>query len=109
MVPGMEEHAPHELRPEEAPPAEERRPRPTPAQLLLGALVAVLFAASAVAAAIISFEWNPAGPVVVVVAAIAGGSFALRRVGDVALESAAVGLIVGGIATVLFWPFFDVG
>jgi hypothetical protein len=105
----MEEHAPHELEPEQSPAAEERRPRPTPAQLLLGALVAVLFAASAVAAAIISFDWNPAGPVVVVVAAIAGGSFALRRVGDVALESAAVGLIVGGIVTVLFWPFFDVG
>jgi Mg/Co/Ni transporter MgtE len=46
--------------------------------------------------------------VVVVVAAITAGSFSFKRVGDVALKSAAVGLVVGGIAAILLWPFFDV-
>ena len=60
-------------------------------------------------AAILTFDVNPAGPVLVVVAAIAAGSFSFRRVGDVALKAAAVGLVVGGIVAILFWPFFDVG
>lgn len=76
--------------------------------VLLGVLVAALFAAAAVAAAVLAFEVNPAGPVVVVVAAIAGGSFSVRRVHDPALKSAAIGLVVGGLAAVLFWPLFDV-
>jgi len=46
--------------------------------------------------------------VLVVVAAIVAGSFSFKRVGDVALKSAAVGLVVGGIAAILLWPFFDV-
>lgn len=108
----MEEHAPHELGHEHGPPGEhppQPRPRPTAGQLVLAALVAALFAAATVVAAILSFEWNPAGPVIVVVAAIAAGSYAVRRVHDLALESAAIGLVVGGLVTVLFWPFFDVG
>ena len=62
-----------------------------------------------VVAAILSFDVNPAGPVVVVVAAITAGSLSIRRVHDVALKSAAIGLIVGGIVAILFWPFFGVG
>ena len=89
-------------------PQPEPRPRATVKDVVLGAIVATLFAALAVVAAIFSFDVNPAGPVVVVVAAIAGGSLALRRVADYALKSAGIGLIVGGIAAILLWPFFDV-
>ena len=88
---------------------EEPRPKPTALELVLGTLVAALFAFSVVVAAILTFDVNPAGPVLVVVAAIAGGSFSFRRVGDAALKAAAVGLVVGGIVAILFWPFFDVG
>jgi hypothetical protein len=87
--------------------ADPRR-RPTARDYALGAVVGALFAACVVVAAILSFEWNPAGPVVVVVAAIAGGSFSVRRVADYALKAAAIGLVVGGIAAILLWPFFDV-
>ncbi len=97
----MENHVEHEERPEE-------RPRSTLRDLVLGTIVAVLFAAATVVAAILSFDANPAGPVVVVVAAIGGGSLAVRRVEDPALKAAAIGLIVGGLAAVLLWPFFDV-
>ena len=91
----------------EAPP--EPTPRPSVLELVLGTIVAALFAFSVVVAAILTFDVNPAGPVLVVVAAISAGSFAFRRVGDVALKAAAVGLVVGGIVAILFWPFFDVG
>jgi hypothetical protein len=91
----------------EAPP--EPRPRPSALELVLGTIVAALFAFSVVVAAILTFDVNPAGPVLVVVAAITAGSFAFRRVPDVALKAAAVGLVVGGIVAILFWPFFDVG
>jgi hypothetical protein len=86
----------------------EHRPRPTARDVVLGAIVAALFAAAAVVAAIFSFDVNPAGPVFVVVVAIAGGSLAVRRVHDAALKAAAIGLIVGGVAAILLWPFFDV-
>jgi hypothetical protein len=91
----------------EAPP--EPQPKPTAVQLVLGTVVAALFALSVVVAAILTFDVNPAGPVVVVVAAITAGSLAFRRVPDLALKAAAVGLVVGGIVAILFWPFFDVG
>jgi hypothetical protein len=90
----------------ETPP--ELKPRPTGRDVALGIVVVVLFAFSVCAAAILSFELNPAVPVVVVVAAIAGGSFAVRRVEDYAFKALAIGLVVGGIAAILFWPFFDV-
>src|SRR5262245_38666249 len=86
---------------------EPQRPL-TARDYVLGTLVAVLFAAVAVVAAILAFDINPAGPVVVVVAAITGGSLSVRRVHDTALKSAAIGLVVGGIAAILLWPFFDV-
>lgn len=93
----------------DAPPERQpRQSRPGARDLVLGTVVAALFAFSVVVAAILTFDVNPAGPVVVVVAAIVAGSFSFKRVGDVALKSAAVGLVVGGIAAILLWPFFDV-
>jgi hypothetical protein len=86
----------------------EHRPRLTARDVVLGAIVAALFAAAAVVVAILSFDVNPAGPVLVVVVAIAGGSLAVRRVHDTALKAAAIGLIIGGVAAILLWPFFDV-
>jgi len=73
----------------------ESTPEPQPAprpklrarDLVLGTIVAALFAACVVVAAILSFDVNPAGPVVVVVAAITAGSLAVRRVADVAQDS----------------------
>ncbi len=94
----VEEHVRHE---------EPREPL-TLAHALLGAVVAALFAAAVVVAAVLAFELNPAGPVVVDVAAIAVGSFAFRRVHDPALKAAAIGLVVGGLVSVLFWPLFPV-
>ena len=92
----------------ETPPEPRRRPKPTAPELLLGILVAALFAAVVVVAAILSFDLNPAGPVAVVLAAIVGGSIAVRRFEDSAFKAAAIGLVVGGVAAILFWPFFDV-
>jgi hypothetical protein len=89
-------------------PQPEPRRRLTPWDIVLGTIVAALFAACAVVAAILSFDVNPVGPVLVVVAAIAGGSLSVRRLGDTALKAAAIGLIVGGVAAILLWPFFDV-
>lgn len=91
----------------------ETQPEPghklTARDLVLGTIVAVLIAAAAVVAAILSFDVNPAGPVIVVVAAITAGSLSVRRVHDTALKAAAIGLVIGGVAAILFWPFFDVG
>ncbi len=89
----------------ETPPEPKRRP--TGGVIVLGAVVAILFAICVCVAAVLSFRLNPAAPVVVVVAAIAGGSFAVRRLEDYAFKAAAIGLAVGGTAAILFWPFFD--
>ena len=91
-----------------AEPQPDSRSRPSAGALVLGAIVGTLVAGCTVVAAILAFDVNPAGPVVVVVAAITGGSLAVRRVPAVALKAAAVGLVVGGIAAILLWPFFDV-
>lgn len=101
----MENHLDH-AETVEAPP--EPRRKPTGRDIALGIVVVALFAFSVCVAAILAFELNPAAPVVVVVAAIAGGSFAVRRVEDYAFKAVAIGLVVGGIAAILFWPFFDV-
>jgi hypothetical protein len=90
----------------ETPPG--RRPGPSARDIALGTVVAALFVVCVCVAAVLSFEVNPAGPVVVVVAAIAGGSFAMRRLDDYAFKAAAIGLVVGGIAAILLWPFFNV-
>lgn len=89
--------------------AHEPKRKRTFTDLVLGALVALLFAGAVMVAAVLAFDVNPAAPVVVVVGAIAAGSYAARRVDEPALEAAAIGLIVGGLAALLFWPLFDVG
>jgi hypothetical protein len=95
------------LEQQEAPAAEPRRPR-TFTDLVLGAIVAILFAGAVTVAAVLTFDVNPAAPVVVVVGAITGGSYALRHLEEPAFEAAAVGLIAGGLVALLFWPLFDV-
>ena len=100
----MENHFDH-AEPVDARP--EPRRKPTGRDVALGIVVVALFAFSVCVAAVLSFELNPAAPVVLVVAAIAGGSFAVRRE-DYAFKAVAIGLVVGGIAAILFWPFFDV-
>ncbi len=94
----MDEHVPQQ---------EPSRPH-SAGRVVLGSLVAVLFAAATVVAAILTFDVNPAGPVVVAVATIGGGSYAVRRVDDPAFKAAAIGLLVGGLAAVLLWPLFNV-
>jgi hypothetical protein len=86
----------------------EPAPRRSARDHVLATIVAVVIAAAVVVVAILSFDLNPAGPVIVVVAAIVGGSLGVRRVPEPALKGAAVGLVIGGIAAILFWPFFDV-
>jgi hypothetical protein len=98
----VENHLEHEE-------AHEPRPRRSGTDLVLGAIVALLFAAAVVVAAVLVFDLNPAAPVVVVVGAIVGGSYSIRHVKDTALEAASIGLIVGGLAALLLWPLFDVG
>jgi hypothetical protein len=90
------------------PPPEEPRPRATRGQIALGVVVGALFAASVCVAAILAFDYGPAAPVVVVVAAVALGSTIARNVHDPAFKSAAIGLVVGGVAAVLLWPVFPV-
>jgi hypothetical protein len=76
--------------------------------------VAVALAAAAVAAgamvalAIVSFELNPAGPVLVVLAGLVAGGFAAHEVSDWLPRALGYGLVTGSLLTVLFWPFFDV-
>jgi hypothetical protein len=95
-------------------PVEEHVPQQEPSRplsvgrVVLGSFVAVLFAAATVVAAILTFDVNPAGPVLVAVAAIGSGSYAVRRVDDPAFKAAAIGLVVGGLAAVLLWPLFNV-
>jgi hypothetical protein len=98
----VENHLEHEE-------AHEPRPRRSVLDLVLGTVVALLFAAAVTVAAVLVFDVNPVGPVVVVVGAIAGGSYAVRNVQEPALEAASIGLIVGGLAALLLWPLFDVG
>lgn len=98
----MENHLEHEE-------AREPQPRRSATDLLLGTIVALLFAAAVMVAAVLVFDLNPAAPVVVVVGAIAGGSYSIRHVKDTALEAASIGLIVGGLAALLLWPLFNVG
>jgi hypothetical protein len=94
----MEQRAPHR----------GRFSHVSPVRVLVGSIVGALLAAATVVVAILSFDLNPVGPVVVAVASIGGGSLAVRRVDDPILKAAAIGLIVGGLAAVLLWPLFNV-
>jgi hypothetical protein len=76
-------------------------------RILVAVVLGAVVAAAVVVAAILSFELNPAGPVVVALVSIVGGSF-LARTDDAVLKGIAVGLIVGGVAAVLLWPLFQV-
>lgn len=98
----VENHLEHQ----EAP---ERQRRWSFTDLVLGAVVALLFAGAVTVAAVLAFDVNPAAPVVLVIGAIAGGSYVFRHVEEPALEAASIGLIVGGLAALLLWPLFDVG
>lgn len=74
------------------------------------ALGAVAVAASAtIALAIVSFELNPAGPVLATLAALVAGGFAVHEGRDWLLRTLGYGLVAGSLVTILFWPFFDVG
>lgn len=80
----------------------------------LGRLAAALAAAAVtagatVALAIVSFELNPAGPVLVTLAALLAGGFAVHEGRALLLRTLGYGLVIGSLVTVLFWPFFDVG
>jgi hypothetical protein len=74
---------------------------------LLGIGAAAVAAVAVVAATVASFELSPVGPVFMVVGAIAGGAFALRRTQEPLLRGAAIGLIVGALLAVLLWPLFS--
>lgn len=91
---------------EHVPESEPRRL--TISQALAGAVAAAIVAAVVVVVSIVSFDANPAWPVIVVVAAITAGSLGVRRVESLAVKAAAVGLVLGGVVTLLFWPFFSV-
>jgi hypothetical protein len=77
--------------------------------------VAVALAAAAVAAgatialAILSFELNPAGPVLVTFVALLAGGFGVHEARDWVVRVLGYGLVAGSLVTILFWPFFDLG
>jgi peptidoglycan biosynthesis protein MviN/MurJ (putative lipid II flippase) len=72
--------------------------------LVLGAAVA----AGGVLLAVVSFEWTAWAPAVVSLALIVGGAALYRKTEDVIGKGVALGLIAGGILTVLLWPLFTV-
>jgi peptidoglycan biosynthesis protein MviN/MurJ (putative lipid II flippase) len=79
---------------------------------ILRALVAFILGAAAAAGgvvlAIVSFEWSAWAPAVVSFGMIVGGAVLYRKVNDVIGKGLALGLIVGGLLTVLLWPLFAV-
>jgi hypothetical protein len=75
---------------------------------LLGIVSGALTAAAAVVAAVASFELSPIGPVLVCLAALAGGVLGAGRAREIILRAAAIGLIVGGLLAILLWPLFSV-
>jgi hypothetical protein len=72
--------------------------------LVLGAAVG----AGGVVLAVVSFEWKVWAPALVSLALIAGGAALYRKTEDVIGRGVAIGLIAGGLVTVLFWPLFAV-
>jgi hypothetical protein len=93
---------------EHVPDGEPSR-RLTIGEALLGAVLAATVAAVVVVLSIVSFDANPAWPVIIVVASITAGSLGVRRVDSPLAKAAAIGLVLGGVVTLLFWPFFSVG
>jgi hypothetical protein len=74
---------------------------------LPGIGAAAAAAVAVVAATVASFELSPVGPVFLVIGAIAGGAFVLRRMHEPLLRGAAIGLIVGALLAILLWPLFS--
>lgn len=77
-------------------------------RLLGGTLLALLVAAGTVLVAIVSFDANPVGPVLVALGTIVGGGLLARRTHDPLLKGIAYGLVLGGLLAVLLWPLFEV-
>ena len=77
-------------------------------RLLGGTVLALLVAAGTVLAAILAFDANPIGPVLVALGTIVGGSLLARRTHDPLLKGLAYGLVLGGLLAVLLWPLFEV-
>jgi hypothetical protein len=75
---------------------------------LLAVVSGALTAAGVVAAAVASFELNPAGPVIVSLVAVVSGVFIVRRMHDPLARGAAIGLVAGSLLAVLLWPLFSV-
>ena len=59
--------------------------------------------------AILSFELNPAGPVLVTLGGLVAGGFAAHEARVWLVRALGYGLVAGSLLTVLLWPFFDVG
>ena len=72
--------------------------------LLGGILVALACGAVTVLLAVVTFDINPAGPVLVTMAALVGGGFAISRGRDYLIRGAGYGLVVGGLIAILLWP-----
>ena len=77
-------------------------------QVLLALVVGAACAAAAMAAAVASFDVNPAAPVLIALGAIAAGMLVLRFRHDAVFRGAGYGLITGALLAVLLWPLFDV-
>jgi hypothetical protein len=76
--------------------------------LLAGILVALACGAVTVLLAVVTFDANPAGPVLVTLAALVGGGVAISRGRDYVIRGAGYGLVVGGLIAILLWPLFAV-
>lgn len=76
---------------------------------LLALLAGAVAAGATVGLAIVAFDVNPLGPVLVVLAGLVGGGLLLRAGREALLRGLGYGLIAGGLLAVLLWPFFDVG
>jgi hypothetical protein len=76
--------------------------------VLGGILVALACGAVTVLLAVVTFDVNPAGPVIVSLAALVGGAFAISRGHDFMIRGAGYGLVVGALVAILLWPLFAV-
>jgi peptidoglycan biosynthesis protein MviN/MurJ (putative lipid II flippase) len=77
-------------------------------RVLVGLVLGAAAATGGVLLAIVSFEFARWGPAVVSFALIVGGAVLYRRTDEVIGKGLALGLILGGLLTVLLWPLFAV-
>ena len=78
-------------------------------RLTMALAAAAVAAGATVFLAIVSFELNPAGPVLVTLAGLVAGGFAVHEARAWLVRALGYGLVAGSLLTVLFWPFFDAG